>query len=241
MMKKYTQFIYFLAFIPLVLMLNGCNSNCIKGSGTQKIEDRNVGTFSKVEFGGSIKLKIKQDSTNWMKITADDNILKLIKTRVSGDVLKIEMDGNFCNPSEVLVELSSQTWSGIKASGATQIISENQINSDNFELDLSGSSQVDLNLVTAKFKMETSGSSEIKLKGQARQSDVNVSGAAEINAFNFVVSDYNIETSGSSKCAINVLNSLNVNSSGSSEILYKGLPKNINNKKSGSSELKHVN
>lgn len=240
-MKKYIQIICFLALIPCVSVLNSCNINCVNGSGSPITEDRNVGTFSKVEFGGSIKLKIKQDSTNWMKITADDNILKLIKSRVSGDVLKIEMDGNFCNPGEVLVELSSKTWSGIKASGATQIISENQINSDNFELDLSGSSQVDLNLVTAKFKMETSGSSEIKLKGQARQSDVNVSGAAEINAFNFVVSDYNIETSGSSKCAINVLNSLNVNSSGSSEILYKGLPKNINNKKSGSSELKHVN
>jgi Putative auto-transporter adhesin, head GIN domain len=240
MMKKYFQIICFLALIPCVSVLNSCNSNCIKGSGTPITEDRNVGTFSKVEFGGSIKLKIKQDSTNWMKITADDNIIKQIKTRVSGDVLKIEMDGNFCNSGEVVVELSSKVWSGIKASGATQIISENQINSDDFELDLSGSSQVDLNLVAAKFKMETSGSSEIKLKGQARQSDVNVSGASEINAFDFVVSDFNIETSGSSKCAINVLNSLNVNSSGSSEILYKGLPKNINNKKSGSSELKHV-
>ena len=199
-MKKYIQFICLIAFIPSVFMLNGCNSNCIKGSGTQKTEDRNVGTFSKVEFGGSIKLKIKQDSTSWMKITADDNILKEIKTRVSGDVLKIEMDGNFCNSGDVIIELSSKVWSGIKASGATQIISDQQINSNEFELDLSGSSQVDLNLVAAKFKLESSGSSEIKLKGQARQSEVNVSGASEINAFDFVVSDYNIETSGSSKC-----------------------------------------
>ena len=239
-MKKYNQIICFLVLIPCVFMLNSCNSDCIKGSGTPITENRNVGTFTKVEFSGPIKLKIKQDSSNSMKITADDNILEKIKTRVSGDVLKIEMEGIFCNSGEVVIELSSKIWAGIDASGATQIMSESQINSDEFELQLSGSSQVNLNLVAAKFKMETSGSSSINLKGQARQSDVNVSGASEINAFEFVVSDYNIESSGSSKCAINVLNSLNVNSSGSSEILYKGLPKSINNKKSGSSDLKHV-
>jgi formylmethanofuran dehydrogenase subunit C len=239
-MKKHIKLSLLFAILPAIMALNSCNVNCIKGSGRQVTEDRNIGNFTKVEFGGAMKLKIRQDSSSFMRITADDNIQREIKTRISGDVLKIEMDGNFCNSGEIIIELSSKQWKGIKASGSTQIMSENQINSNKFELDLSGASTVNLDLVTGIFRAESSGSSEINLKGQARQCDISLSGSSEINAFNFVVSNYNIESSGSSKCAINVLNSLKINSSGSSKVIYKGNPKDIVNDKSGSSTLKHV-
>ncbi len=239
-MKKYIQSTLVLGILPISILLNSCNTNCISGSGKQVTENRTIGTFTKVEFGSAIKLKIRQDSFQSMKITADDNIQREIKTRIKGDILSIEMDGNFCNSGNILIELSSKQWEGIKASGSSQIMSENQINSNEFELNLSGSSKVDLDLVTGVFRTESSGSSIINLKGQARQCDINLSGASEINAFNFVVSNYNIKSSGSSKIAINVLNSLKINSSGSSNVVYKGLPKDIVNDKSGSSSLKHV-
>ena len=239
-MKKHFKLALILTWLPISILLNSCNINCISGSGRQVTEDRSVVPFTKVEFGGTIRLRIRQDSMPFMRITADDNIQKLIKTQVNGEVLKIEMDGDFCNTGDIIIELSAKQWKGIKASGDTHIRSENQINSDEFNLDLSGSSEVDLDLMTAIFTMESSGSSKINLKGQARKSDVNLSGASEINAFDFVVSDYNIKSSGASKCAINVLNSLKINSSGASEVLYKGYPKEIVNDKSGSSTLTHL-
>jgi hypothetical protein len=228
-----------LALLPISILLNSCNVNCISGSGRQVTEDRSLVAFTKVEFGGTIKLKIRQDSLPFMRITADDNIQKLIKTQINGEVLKIEMDGDFCNTGEIIIELGSKQWKGIKASGDTKIMTENQINTNEFDLDLSGSSEVDLDLMTAIFRAESSGSSKINLKGQARKSDINLSGASEINAFDFVVGDYDIKSSGASKCAINVLNSLKINSSGASEVLYKGYPKEIVNDKSGSSTLTH--
>ena len=238
-MKKQFKLALILALLPISILLNSCNVNCISGSGRQVTEDRSLVAFTKVEFGGTIKLKIRQDSLPFMRITADDNIQKLIKTQINGEVLKIEMDGDFCNTGEIIIELGSKQWKGIKASGDTKIMTENQINSNEFELDLSGSSEVDLDLMTAIFRAESSGSSKINLKGQARKSDINLSGASEINAFDFVVGDYDIKSSGASKCAINVLNSLKINSSGASEVLYKGYPKEIVNDKSGSSTLTH--
>ena len=238
-MKKQFKLALILALLPFSILLNSCNVNCISGSGRQVTEDRSLVAFTKVEFGGTIKLKIRQDSLPFMRITADDNIQKLIKTQINGEVLKIEMDGDFCNTGEIIIELGSKQWKGIKASGDTKIMTENQINSNEFELDLSGSSEVDLDLMTAIFRAESSGSSKINLKGQARKSDINLSGASEINAFDFVVGDYDIKSSGASKCAINVLNSLKINSSGASEVLYKGYPKEIVNEKSGASTLTH--
>lgn len=237
-----TQIIKSLSAIVLSLLFftTACNMNCIKGSGRQTTESRNVSDFTKVEFGGNIRLKIKEDSTFSMKITADDNIQKEIKTRVRNGVLEIEMDGNFCNSGLIEIELGAKKWEGIKASGATQIISENQIHTDNFKLDLSGASKVNLDLVTGKLSTESSGSATILLRGQARQHDVDLSGASEIHAYDFVVSDYRIESSGASNCEINALTSLFVKTSGASKIYYKGNPKEISEDKTGASTLKHV-
>ncbi len=226
--------------IALIMFTTACNMDCIKGSGRQTTESRDVSEFTKVEFGGNIRLKIKEDSTFSMKITADDNIQKEIKTRVSNGVLEIEMDGNYCNAGLIEIELGAKKWEGIKASGATQIISENQIHPDNFKLDLSGASKVNLDLVTGKLSTNLSGSSTINIKGQARQHDVDLSGAAEIHAYDFIVSDYRIESSGASNCEINVLNSLLIKTSGASKIYYKGNPKQVKEDKNGASSLKHV-
>lgn len=230
----------YLLFLLPIIILSACNSECIQGSGNQQSEDRNIADFSKIEFGGNIKLTIHQDETTSMNITADDNILKEIKTDVSGDVLKISMKGNFCNSGPIAIVLHTKKLNKIDASGSAEIISANTINSDNFELDLSGSSNVNLDLVTGRLSTQSSGSATISLKGQAREHNLDMSGSTQFNAFDLIVGDYNIETSGSSDCKINVLNTLNVKSGGASKIQYKGNPKEINNDKSGSSDLIHV-
>lgn len=226
--------------LSLLFILSSCNFNCISGSGRRVTENRSVGTFTKVEFGGNIRLKVKQDSVSSMRITADDNIQREIKTRVKGGVLQIKMDGNFCNTGLIEIELSSKEWKGIEASGACQIYTENQLHTNDFMLDLSGASKVVMDIVASRMRTSSSGSAKVKLTGQAGAHDVDLSDAAEIQAFDFVVGNYNIETSGSSDCAINVLNSLNVQSSGASKILYKGNPKTIHHDESGAATLKHV-
>lgn len=62
----------------------------------------------------------------------------------------------------------------------------------------------------------------------------------KINAFDFVVGEYTIRSSGASHCKINVLKTLNVHSSGASEIKYKGSPSTVNNDKSGASSIEKV-
>lgn len=236
-MKK----IKYLLILSVIIALNACNSECIKGSGNSKTEDRSISDFSKIEFGGNIKLTVYQDGNTSMNITADDNILKEIKTNMAGNVLKIEMNGNYCNLGPIEIVLHTKRLNGIDASGSAEIISATPINSDNFDLKLSGNSKVDLDLVTGRLKTKTSGSAEINLKGQAREHILDMSGSTQLSAFEMIVSDYKIESSGSTDCKINVLNSLNVKSSGASNIQYKGNPKTVNNDKSGTSDLVHVN
>jgi hypothetical protein len=68
-----------------------------------------------------------------------------------------------------------------------------------------------------------------------------LSGSGDIDALDFVVGKYNIETSGASHCKINVLKDLSVHTSGASEIEYRGSPSNVSSDKSGASSITKIN
>src|SRR5690606_6636533 len=152
----------------------------------------------------------------------------------SSDVCSSDLAG------AVTVYAQAKTFTAVSGSGAVEIRSNGQINTTDFDLDLSGSSKVNLDLNAANVTTDASGSSEINLMGQASRHQIKLSGAGTVNAFDFVAAEYEIEASGSSKMFINVLNSLNVRTSGASDIQYRGNPKHISNSQSGAGNLKRV-
>jgi hypothetical protein len=223
-------------------LFNSCSGlDCIDGSGNQISQDRNVGSFTFVETSGSIKVVLKQGPENAVKITADDNIIKDIETKVKGNRLIIDLDGNFCNVGPITVYVTSKDYEGVEASGAVEILSDGKLNVKDFELGLSGASKVNLDLNAADVKTSSSGDSEISLKGQAGSHELKLSGSSSVEALDFVVGRYRIESSGSSESRINVLNELNISSSGSSDVEYRGNPSSIKNDESGASSLKKIN
>ncbi|NEU07931.1 DUF2807 domain-containing protein [Flavihumibacter sp. R14] len=230
-----------ISLIAAGLFFSGCNRfGCIEGSGRQISSNRNVEPFTFIETGGSVKLVLKQGPQS-LKIVADDNIMEKIRTRVHGNTLTIDMDGNFCNSGPIVVYLSSKGYEGIDASGAVEIVSDGKLQVNDFEMELSGSSKVDIDLNAANVRTSSSGSSEIAIKGQASTHEVDLSGSAAIKALDFVVGKYRIESSGASESKINVLNELSVKSSGSSDVEYRGNPSKVHSDDSGASSLRKIN
>src|SRR5262245_36057785 len=74
-----------------VIALGG-RFNAVKGSGTRKEEVRQVGDFSGVQVGRGFKANIAVGPSTSLKISADDNLLPLIKTEVRNGDLVIETD-----------------------------------------------------------------------------------------------------------------------------------------------------
>ncbi len=224
------------------LLLSSCDGfDCINGSGNQVTENRDIGTFTNVETSGSLKIVLSQDSTSSVRILADDNIQKEIQTRLSGSTLKIDFDGNFCDAGPVTIYLSSKDYQQIECSGSVEVLSEGKLNLNELDVDLHGSSKVMLDLNIKSLKTSSSGSSEIILKGQAGSHDLDMTGASSVEALDFVVGEYQISSTGASKSRINVLNSLEVDSKGASEVEYKGKPSKIQKDNSGASVVRSIN
>lgn len=225
-----------------IVLLTSCNGiDCVSGSGNQVSVSRDIGAFTKIETSGSFEIILKQDSISSLRIEADDNIQNEIVTSIRGNTLSIDMNGNFCDPGPISIYISSKDFEKIKASGAVDIRSDGLLNVIDFDLNLSGSSKIMLEINAKTLRTSSSGSSEINLKGQAGVHELDLSGSADIEALDFVVGEYNIKSSGSSKSKINVLNVLDVNSSGSSKVEYRGKPSKVSNHDSGSSQIISIN
>ncbi len=222
----------------ILLTAQACKDSCLEGSGTEKTDKRQLAAFNELEITGSFNVTLVQDSTSSVTITADDNIVSVIKTDVSGDKLKISSDKkNLCSTKEIAITIGVRSLKSIAASGAVELESNGHLNLGDLELNLSGATKVNLDVTAANIETEASGVNDITLKGQARSHNIAFSGSGNLKAFDLVTGNYTIESSGQSNCDINVLNELNINTTGAAEIKYKGTPKKINKNKTGALTL----
>lgn len=229
-----------MAGIACVAAFSSCSVNCVKGSGNQITESRKVADFTRLDVSGSYNIILKQDSTLSVKITADDNLMQYLRTDVSGDKLKISVKKSICAQKAVSVVIGVRNLEEIKGAGAIEITSDGKLNLRDLTLSMSGAGKVNLNLNAANLITKGSGATELTLKGQASSHTVKLSGSGKLNAFDFVVGKYDLETTGVGECRINVLTDLNVHSTGAADIEYKGNPANVNTSKTGAASIKKV-
>ncbi|WP_448699415.1 head GIN domain-containing protein [Mucilaginibacter sp. AW1-3] len=240
-MKKTSTIVLAVVIFASLFTFSSCKLNCKRGSGKMITETRSVGSFSQIEVSGSYRVVIKQDSAEKLSITGDDNLMQYIKTETDGSRLKIHNTRSICTSGQYTIYISLKELSYIGMSGSTSVFSDGKITVKDIELKTSGATKVNLNLNADNVRTISSGLADIFLEGQAQSHTLKTSGSSTVNALDFVVNKYRIESSGLSHCRINVLNNLSVDSSGSSDIEYRGNPTDINNNKSGISSLKQVN
>lgn len=229
----------FLAILTIIIssVFASCNFNCVPRSGREVAETRNVPAFKRLELSGAMKVYIRQSSNSTVNIEADENVIKHIKTRVSGGTLEIDPSLNICDGGEIKVYVTTPSLEGLTASGAVEVDNGGLIMAKDFKIHMSGTCKIKLNLETGHLESESSGAAELTLSGKAAIHDVEMSGACSLSAFGLKVARYNISTSGACGVKVSVDEELNVSSSGAGQVEYKGNPRSVNNKTSGASSV----
>jgi len=73
----------------IVIDLNGCSAQTVKGSGNVISESRQVPEFREIRLEGQGKVSLAQGSRSSIEVTTDDNILPSIETEVTNGKLII--------------------------------------------------------------------------------------------------------------------------------------------------------
>lgn len=189
----------------------------VKGSGNVQTEKRTVSDFTAIDVGGAFIVEVTAQKGFSVEVEADDNLLPLIKTEISGKTLKIKTEKRFSSHNPVRVRVSAP---------------------DIENLDISGASKVSVvNLENESFRIDSSGASKITIDGKTQNLIVDMSGASKLEAENLKAENVSVDASGASKAIVYASNELKADLSGACKVVYYGNPLTLEKKTSGASSI----
>jgi hypothetical protein len=230
--------ILFFAF--LLAAFSSCRQ--IRGSGNIVTETRATGNFTGVSAGGAYEVEIKNGPVTEVKVEADDNIIKYIETRVSGNTLHIETrDGVNFNDGHFKVYVTAPEINNIHSSGAASIAIRNILKNDKkITLEASGAAGINGEVDAPEIEAEASGASNIKVSGHTRNYKAEASGSADLETGELMSETTKIHTSGAASAHVYSSISLNADASGAGSINYSGAGTTVV-KTSGAASVKKSN
>lgn len=224
----------------IVIDLNGCGKETVRGSGEVVTEERQVPEFKTIKLKGIGRVVLTQSQTHSIAIETDDNILPLIETEVQNEELIISQQNYNLRPTTLAFNITVANLKGIAISGSGEVIGKNRFVSDDFYANISGAGDMALELDVTDLETKISGSGSMNLSGKANRHDAKISGSGKINAFDMHTKCVSLRVSGSGDCKVNATETLYARISGSGDVFYKGHPR-ITTKISGSGSLESRN
>ena len=229
---------------------------------------RKVPSFTAISVSSAIDLYLTQSNKNEVAVSAtNDEIRDHIITEVVGGTLIIRLGdkgtwfswrkwGNYKTKAYV----SIKDIDALTASGACNVHLVNTIESPKIRIKLSGASDFKGNIkagvlmyqltgasdykgeVSANsIDIDGSGASNIELTGNVDDLAIEVSGASDAKLYNLTAKGAILRASGASNIGVTVTEILRANSSGASDINYKGNPNVKESNTSGASNIRRRN
>jgi len=127
----------------------------------------------------------------------------------------------------------------LSISGASEL--DMDMETGNFKCEMSGASRLNGDIKAAGSKIVMSGASKIEVEGSGGNIELEASGACKATMEKFTVNDADIELSGASTAKMDVTGKLDIILSGASTLEYSGNPAIGNIDVSGGSRLEKVN
>lgn len=197
----------------LVSLVSGCHRlhDEIPGSGKVQKQKREVGAFNSISTEGAFDLEIVCQKPQAVEVEGDDNILPLITTEVSNNVLHIRSLRGYSASQPITLKISLPNLEGVSASGAGNI-------------EVSG-------IKNEKFVIDASGAPTIRAVGETGSLNIDANGAGKIDTHKLRAARVVIESKGVSKVEVYAAEQLDVNIFGPSHVVYEGnavVNKNVN-------------
>ena len=237
--------IFFLLLSLLSLFLSACNifGERVHGNGNIKSETRPAGHFSSVDVSNNINLHIKQDSSWSVRVETDENLLEFIQVSESNGLLRVDVRDHYnLDPSRNIdVFVSAPEYKALTASGASEIMSDSKIvSTDPMDIDISGASEINLEIKAPRLKAGLSGASKATFRGETKDVSFHGSGASEFRCFELMAESSDVDVSGASNADVFASVNLKAEASGASNIRYKGKP-SVSSNTSGAGNVASAN
>jgi hypothetical protein len=208
----------------LLAFVGACNNEheapnrpgVVIGSGVIATEVRAVAGFSAVSISNPGRLVIERTGAESLEVTADDNVLPLVRAEVTDGRLFLALapDTSVAPSRRIVYRVTVAELDEVEASGAAQ---------------------VELARVDARhLRVRLSGASRVTAAGECEDLDLLLSGASTADAAALPCRRVTAELSGASYGLVRASESLLVSASGASLFEYYGDPQVVSSTSGGS-------
>jgi hypothetical protein len=207
-----------LVVATIAMLAAGCTIT--RGSGVVATDRRELSGFDRIKVSGSATVDVTIGSEWSVVVEADDNILPLIETVVTGGTLDIgtKSGASFLTSSQIRVSITMPALQAVDISGSGQLSAPGIGDSQHLTVDVSGSGQV-------------------SISGVADEVGVTVSGSGEFDGRQFETARATVSISGSGEVVVWATERLDAEVSGSGSVRYIGDPAQLSTDVSGSGSI----
>lgn len=197
-----------------------------KALKTDKTYD--VGAFNKIKINASLKVYLTQDSTFSLKGQGKKHEFDNLTISNENGTLTIDSkkDLTFFGDNDLPdMYISLPNLEKLEISGASSIIGQNKfIQNAPLSIEISGASEIDMEVDVPSCFVGTSGAGDVMLKGKSQKLEVRSNGATDLKGNDLVADSVTVAISGAGDISVHAVRTLDITASGAGSIKYKGTP-----------------
>ena len=193
-----------LLLILLIALGTACHvlHDQVRGSGNLQKEKRQTASFTSISTEGAFDIEVVCQKPQSLEIEGDDNILPLISTEVSNNVLHVKGLRGYSVSQPIKLKISVPDLAGVSSSGAGNFV-------------VSG-------LKNEKFEIDANGAPKIRASGETKTLGIDANGAGEIDTHKLRAANVQVDSKGVPSVEVYASEQLKVTISGPARVVYNG-------------------
>jgi len=189
-----------------------------KGSGRMVTEQRDIGSFDRIESNIGADITVSIGATQSVSLTYDDNLIGYVTTKVRGKKLVIESSRSFSSSTDCQIKI---------------VVPQLE------EVSVGGSGKIEVvGLDVDRFSIGIDGSADVVASGEVGELAIEVNGSGNVDTRDLVAGEATVEINGSGDVNVMARDYLTATVNGSGDIVYTGNPSQVVKNVEGSGRIR---
>ena len=198
--------------------INFGGSNVERGSGRMVTEQRDIGSFDRIESNIGADITVSIGATQSVSLIYDDNLIGYVTTKVRGKKLVIESSRSFSSSKDCQIKI---------------VVPQLE------EVSVGGSGKIEVvGLDADRFSVEIDGSADVVVSGEVGELVIEVNGSGNVDTRDLVAGEATVEINGSGDVNVMARDYLTATVNGSGDIVYTGNPGQVVKNVEGSGRIR---
>jgi hypothetical protein len=212
----------------------------ITGNNNVVTKTVNTSDYDAISVTGSMDVELVNGNEGIIKVTTDENLHEYLVIESKDGTLKIKTKKNFSLKTKkgIHITVPFKVINDLALIGSGDIVTKSSIKTSRFDVELTGSGDIILDIEADDIDARVTGSGDLKMAGKVTDFEVKVTGSGDFKGSELSSTNTQVYVSGSGSAKVNASSSIKARVNGSGDIRYSGNPELNDTKVMGSGTIK---